>query len=102
MNVTAPALPAPHAAPATLTAADQARIDRALRDARSANTRRQYASAWSAWARWAVDHGHQVMPAAPEAVAAYLAERADQGAAASTLASARAAIGAAHRDARRR
>ena len=99
MNPTAPALPAPHAAPASLTAADQARIDRALRDARASNTRRQYASAWSAWARWALDHGHQVMPAAPEALAAYLAERAEQGAAASTLASARAAIGAAHRDA---
>ena len=84
MNVTAPALPAPHAAPAVLTAADQARIDRALRDARASNTRRQYASAWSAWARWALDHGHQVMPAAPEALAAYLAERAEQGAAAST------------------
>ena len=38
------------------------------------------------------------MPADAAAVAAYLAERTEQGAAASTVRSARAAIGAAHRD----
>ena len=38
------------------------------------------------------------MPAAPEAIAAYLTDRADQGAARSTVASAAAAIGAGHRD----
>ena len=38
------------------------------------------------------------MPAAPEAIAAYLTDRADQGAARSTVNAARAAIGATHRD----
>ena len=78
-----------------ITAADQARIDQALRDARASNTRRQYRSAWFAWC---VEHRHQPMPADPAAVASYLAERTEQGAAA-TVRAIRAAIGAAHRDA---
>ena len=68
--VSAPAAP--------ITADDQARIDQALRDARASNTRRQNRSAWCAWC---ADH----MPADPAAVAAYLAERTKQGAAASTV-----------------
>ena len=80
---------------APITAADQARIDDALRDARAANTRAQYRSAWRGWAAWCADHGHQMMPADPLAVAAYLAERTEQGAAASTVRAIRAAIGAA-------
>lgn len=40
-----------------------------------------------------------MLPAAPEAVAAYLTDRAAQGVSASTLSAARAAIAAAHRDA---
>ena len=87
---TAPAAP--------ITAADQARIDDALRDARATNTRAQYRSAWRGWAAWCADHGHQAMPADPLAVAAYLAERTEQGAAASTVRAIRAAIGATHRD----
>ena len=83
---------------APITAADQARIDQALRDARAWNTRRQYRSAWKGWAEWAGLQGHQALPADPAAVAAYLAERTEQGAAASTVRAARAAIGAAHRD----
>ena len=39
------------------------------------------------------------MPADPAAVAAYVAERTEQGATASTVRAIRAAIGAAHRDA---
>ena len=85
--------------PATLTADDRARIERALDASRADNTRRQYRSGFRAWAEWAALRGHDVMPAAPQAVAGYLAERADQGAAASTIRAARAAIGAAHRDA---
>ena len=84
---------------APITAADQERIDQALRDARASNTRRQYSSAWRAWSAWCADHGHQAMPADPAAVAAYLAERTEQGAAAATVRTIRAAIGAAHRDA---
>ena len=86
------------AVPAPLTTRDQDRIDAALRDSRAVNTRRQYASAWSGWSAWCAEHGHVALPAAPESVAAYLAERTDQGAAASTVKATRAAIGAAHRD----
>ena len=50
-----------------------------------------------AWQRWATEYGHQVMPAAPVTVAAYLTHRAEQGAAVSTVRMARAAISAAHR-----
>ena len=94
-SVTTGATPAP-AAP--ITAADQARIDRAIRDARAANTRAQYASGWRAWSAWCAARGHLALPADPVHVAAYLAERTDQGAAASTVRAARAAIGATHRD----
>ena len=88
------------AAPAApITATDQARIDQALQDARATNTRAQYRSAWRGWVSWCGQRGHVALPAAPEAVAAYLAERTDSGAAASTVRAARAAIGAAHRDA---
>ena len=59
----------------------QTRIDDALRDARAANTRAQYRSAWRGWAAWCADHGHEAMPADPLAVAAYLAERTERGAA---------------------
>ena len=91
------------AAPAApITAADQARIDNALRAARAANTRAQYRSAWRGWAAWCADHGHQEMPAEPLAVAAYLAARTEQGAAAATVRTIRAAIGATHRDRGRR
>ena len=56
-----------------ITAADQARIDQALQDARASNTRRQYRSAWKGWAEWAGFQGHRALPADP-AAAAYLAE----------------------------
>ena len=81
---------------APITAADQERIDQALQDSRSANT--QYRSAWRGWAEWCAGHGHATMPADPIHVAAYLAERTEQGAVAATVRTIRAAIGAAHRD----
>ncbi len=84
---------------ARLSDAEQDRIAQALDAARADNTRRQYASAWRAFTRWAADHDHPALPATPEALAAYLAHRVDQGAAPSTVRTARAAIGAAHRDA---
>lgn len=65
--------PAPTAAPAALTTTDQARIDQALRHSRAANTRVQYRSAGKAWMAWAAAHDHQALPAAPAAVASYLA-----------------------------
>ena len=85
--------------PADLSAADRQRIEQAIEDSRAPNTRAQYRSAGKAWAEWSALNGHATLPAAPEAIAAYLAELADTGKAASTIRAARAAIGAAHRDA---
>ena len=82
---------------APITAADQARIDRALRDARSPNTRAQYRSAWRGWVVWTAEHGHVAMPAIPDAIVAHLTHRAEQGASVATVRMARAAISAAHR-----
>ena len=92
----ATALTTSGAAPAVSTA-DQARIAAALDASCPANTTRAYRSGWAAWKRWAAEHGHQVMPAAPVAVAAYLTHRAEQGASVATVRMARAAISAAHR-----
>ena len=68
-----------------LRADDQERINRALRDARAPNTWRAYSGAWQRWAAWAVDRGHRQLPADPAAVAAFLADRAEQGAASATV-----------------
>lgn len=78
---------------------DDDRVVAAIDASRSDSTRRQYHYGWSAWTKWAAANGHAAFPAAPEAVAAYLAARAEQGASAATLNAARAAIGAVHRDA---
>ena len=77
---------------------DQARIDRALQDAKAPATRRAYQGAWRSWANWAARHGHLALPAEPVAVAAYLAERAETAAPA-TVRMDRAGIAAAHREA---
>ena len=99
MKTTETALVAPGSALASaLTADDQERIGRYAAQARSANTLRAYSGAWSGWLRWAAANGHQVMPADPAAVAAYLTHRADSGKATATIRSDRAAIGAAHRE----
>ena len=86
--------------PVELSAADRARVDQALRDSRAGNTRAQYRnpSAWRGWAEWSALHGHATLPADPLAIAAYLAERVDQGAAAATVRTLRAAIRAGHVD----
>ena len=84
--------------PVELSAADRARVDAALRDSRAANTRAQYRSAWRGWAEWSALNGHATLPADPLAIAAYLAERVDQGAAAATVRTIRAAIRAGHVD----
>lgn len=54
-----------------------ARIERSMASARSAGTRRAYASAWRRFETWCTLHGHQVMPAHPATVAAYLVGAAD-------------------------
>ena len=84
--------------PVELSAVDRARVDAALRDSRAANTRAQYRSAWRGWAEWSALNGHATLPADPLAIAAYLADRSAQGAAAATVRTIRAAIRAGHVD----
>lgn len=67
-------------------------IAAAAEEAHSPATRRAYKASWRVFEEWARGHGFEALPAAPEAIAAYLAERAGAGASGSTLAMARAAI----------
>ena len=75
------------------------RIRAAAADAFAPNTRRAYRTAWAAFARWADGEGFQALPAAPAAVAAYLAARSEAGRSLSSLHLARQAIRAAHLEA---
>ena len=84
--------------PVELSAADRARVDQALLDSRAANTRTQYRSAWRGWAEWSALNGHATLPADPLTIAAYLADRSAQGAAAATVRTIRAALRAGHVD----
>ena len=77
--------------PSTLTDADSARIEAAIRAARSPQTRRAYASQWAAWGAWCASRGACPLPAAPFELAAYLAERA-QSASTATVRMAKAAV----------
>ena len=63
-----------------------------LRDAKAANTRRSYASAWSLFQGWAEAGGHAAMPATPQAVALYLGHLAASGRSIATVQQARSAI----------
>ena len=51
----------------------------ATQDSYSASTRRNYEGAWRLFARWAGGEGLSALPAKPETVGAYLAERAADG-----------------------
>ncbi|MCB4825381.1 site-specific integrase [Roseicella aerolata] len=63
--------PPAHALPAPLpTAAEAARY---AAESLSAATRRAYRADWADFAAWCRQHGHPALPAAPEAIAAYLA-----------------------------
>ena len=84
--------------PAGLTGVDQQRVAAALASSRAANTRTSYAGAWARFEQWAQARGSQALPAAPETVAAYLAERAETKAPA-TVALDRAGLAAAHKGA---
>ena len=68
----------------------------ALRASKSPATLRAYGTAWAAWVVWAERRGAGTLPADPEHVAAYLAERASEGAGMATLRMAVAAIAAMH------
>ena len=50
-----------------------------LRDAKAANTRRAYASAWHMFSEWTLLTGRRAMPAAPQDVALYLGHLAADG-----------------------
>ena len=67
-----------------------------LRDAKAANTRRLYGSAWHEFCVWALESGRQSLPAEPRTVALYLDHLAADGKAMATIALARAAISHAH------
>ena len=55
------------------------RVVDAAEDSHSASTRRNYAAAWQRFSLWADREGVNAIPAMPETVAAYLAERAGGG-----------------------
>jgi integrase len=66
-------------------------------EARSSATRRAYRADWQAWSSWCAAQGACALPAAPEALACYLAELADAGRRPSTIGRALAGISEAHR-----
>ena len=67
-----------------------------LRDAKAANTRLVYASAWHEFNVWALANGRQSLPAEPQTVALYLGRLAADGRAMATIEQSRAAISHAH------
>ena len=67
-----------------------------LRDAKAANTRRVYQTAWHLFCEWTLLTGRQSMPAEPQTVALYLGDLAADGKAMATIEQARAAISHAH------
>lgn len=83
--------------PALPDSAAAERLQDALEAAYAPHTRRAYRAAWRAWCEWAAAHGARELPADPEAVALWLASRADAGASVSTLRTAGSALAAAHR-----
>ena len=77
---------------------DRQRLQEAMASARSDSTRRCYRSQWNQWRQWAQARGHDVLPAAPMAVADYLLDRAESGASIATVKLARSAMATIHKD----
>ena len=75
----------------------RSRVSDALGAAYSKGTRRVYDSHWASWLRWAVNLGARPLPAAPVHVAAYIADRAEEGWRPATMQIALAAIAHSHR-----
>ena len=67
-----------------------------LRDAKAANTRLVYQTAWHLFCEWTLLTGRQSMPTEPGTVALYLGHLAAEGMGDATIAQARAAISHAH------
>lgn len=82
---TAPAKPPLTHAHLGLTATDAERIATAVEAELAASTRETYAIAWRQWERWCSGRDIEPLPAPPEAIAAFLAERAEAGVHFSTL-----------------
>ena len=82
----------PEAGTPVLAARHVEAIMAAAEEAHSPATRRAYKASWRVFRVWVRGQGLDALPAAPETVAAYLAERAGAGVSRSTLAMARAAI----------
>jgi len=70
----------------------------AAQDSYASKTRRSYRSSWRHFVAWCEEQGYEALPAAPEIVAAYLTDRAEQGVSVSSLKVARAAIRYEHED----
>jgi len=68
-----------------LTATDAERIATAVEAELAASTRETYDRGWRQWERWCRGRDIQPLPASPEAIAAFLAERAEAGVRFSTL-----------------
>lgn len=62
-----------------ITAADAERIANAIEAELAPATRETYACGWRQWDRWCQGRGIEPLPAPPEALAAFLAERAEAG-----------------------
>lgn len=62
-----------------LTAVDAERIAIAIEAELAPSTRETYACGWRQWARWCQGRGIAALPAPPEALAAFLTERAEAG-----------------------
>ncbi|MEO5745575.1 MAG: hypothetical protein ABIQ53_13440, partial [Terracoccus sp.] len=73
------AAPSPPYGRPGLTARDAARVAAAIEAQIAPSTRIVYASAWHRWEGWCDARGITAMPSHPDALAAYLAERAEEG-----------------------
>ena len=87
--------------PGTRAGSEIARLGELVSEAVGASyadaTKRAYARTIRQFEAWALARGQSALPARPETVAAYLADRADQGASISTVRADAAGIAAAHR-----
>ena len=90
LDITPPRTPA-------LNPEDVKRVGDLLASSRSAETRRSYASAIRTFTLWSREQGYRSYPAGPEAVAAYIAHRAEK-VSHSTISRDVAALSAAHLD----
>ena len=94
-----PPAPAPGLAllPPGITGDDARRLEEALESSQAPATLERYRRSYQAFADWCEGRGEAPLPAPPELVSAYIAERAEQGYRKATLGADRAGISDAHR-----